>query len=211
LINCWRSFEVSDLTHDILNRLAAAKMNAELLARNANLPETLRKNVDRILVNITQVQDMVTGTPYSESQAKSASNNRVSTTNTTASELGAAAPARPKTILLIDDSEDLRILFKTILKPRGYSVTVAKDESEAVAILKTGELPALVLLDYSLGDKTGSDVLDTLEKQGSKVFTESKIVLFTAHGKLVQDPRAYAVEQKSMDIASMIKLVEKYC
>jgi CheY-like chemotaxis protein len=202
---------VSDLTHDILNRLAAAKMNTELLARNTNLPEALKKNVDRILANITQIQEMLAASHSSETQTKS-SGSRVSPSSAPAVELGAAViPARPKTILLIDDSEDLRILFKTILKPRGYAVTVAKDESEAIALLKTGELPALILLDYSLGDKTGSEVLDTLEKLGSKVFTESKIVLFTGHGKLVQDSRAHAVEQKSMDIASMIKLVEKYC
>lgn len=56
--------------------------------------------------------------------------------------------ARPL-VLVTDDDEDTRFLFRTILSLRGYSVIEAADGEQAV-LLAESEHPDLILMDGSL-------------------------------------------------------------
>jgi CheY-like chemotaxis protein len=189
-----------DFSHDLLNRLGAAKMNMEMALRNKTLPVQIKTNLERALSNLLQMQAMLMEPPASATTESNAAGSSVVQSEPSA-----------KTVLLIDDSEDLASLFKAILSPKGYAVSSARDESEALKFLSENSLPTLVLLDYRLGDKTGIDVLDTLENQKPEVLLKCKVVLFTAMQEEIKDSRVFAVEKKSMDIASVVKLVEKYC
>ena len=57
-------------------------------------------------------------------------------------------------VLVTDDHADTRLLFRTILAMRGYSVIEAEDGEEAVRLAKS-EIPDLILMDGVLPQLNG--------------------------------------------------------
>ena len=54
-----------------------------------------------------------------------------------------------KTILLVEDNEDNRIVYSTILKHFGYNVTEAWNGEEGISKARSGK-PDLILMDISI-------------------------------------------------------------
>ena len=57
--------------------------------------------------------------------------------------------ANGKTVLLVEDNEDNRIVYSTILRHFGFSVTEALNGEEGIAKART-ERPDLILMDISI-------------------------------------------------------------
>ena len=57
--------------------------------------------------------------------------------------------AKGKTVLLVEDNEDNRIVYSTILRHFGYSVTEALNGEEGIAKARS-EKPDLILMDISI-------------------------------------------------------------
>jgi CheY-like chemotaxis protein len=70
--------------------------------------------------------------------------------------------ANGKQILLAEDDRFLRRACEMSLRQLGYTVLLAKDGEEALAIIKT-QRPHLVLLDLLMPKLTGLEVLRTLK------------------------------------------------
>ena len=66
-----------------------------------------------------------------------------------------APPARPL-VLVVDDDEDTRLLFRTMLEIRGYRAVEAADGEEAVGLAESAR-PDLILMDGSLPRVDGLD------------------------------------------------------
>jgi CheY-like chemotaxis protein len=81
-------------------------------------------------------------------------------------------------ILLVEDNEDNRIVYATILRHHGFRVTEAFDGAEALAKVDA-ERPDLVLLDISLPHIDGWEVSRQLRAQGTT--RDIPIVALTAH------------------------------
>lgn len=73
------------------------------------------------------------------------------------------APAR---ILLVDDDEAISSAYLYFLKNAGYDVVTAGNGTEALRKIKS-EKPDLVLLDLIMPVKTGFEVLEALQKNGT--------------------------------------------
>jgi CheY-like chemotaxis protein len=69
----------------------------------------------------------------------------------------------PKTILVVEDEDDLARYFRTLFEDNGYRVVSAKDGVEAIARLRT-ERPDLVTLDINLPNKSGVRVYRELRE-----------------------------------------------
>jgi two-component system nitrogen regulation response regulator NtrX len=65
----------------------------------------------------------------------------------------------------VDDEIDIREGLKMSLRQWGYSVRVAADYDQAIAQLEEGPPPALVIADYRLGSKTGTDVIREVRRK----------------------------------------------
>lgn len=87
--------------------------------------------------------------------------------------------ARGKTVMVVDDSEDIRVLMRMQLTMLGYRVVEAADGREAVE-LACKECPALILMDLTM------PVLDGLEAtrliRGLAQLCGVVVVVFTALG-----------------------------
>ena len=57
--------------------------------------------------------------------------------------------AKPKTVLLVEDTEDNRFMMRRLLEMTGYRVVEAMNGEEAVKLAKA-ESPNLILMDLSL-------------------------------------------------------------
>jgi len=68
-----------------------------------------------------------------------------------------------KNILVVDDDPAVRSMLTRVLSTEGYEVVAAPDACAALRSAETAE-PDLVLLDLSLGGKSGWDVFERLTK-----------------------------------------------
>lgn len=83
-----------------------------------------------------------------------------------------------RSILLVEDNEDNRIVYATILRHHGYRVLEAFDGAEALAKVEV-ERPDLVLLDISLPHIDGWEVSRRL--RSTEPTKNIPIVALTAH------------------------------
>lgn len=73
------------------------------------------------------------------------------------------ASKKGKTILIVDDEEDIREIYKTKLVRAGYGVIMADSGTGGVE-LAVKKIPDLILLDIVLPMKEGFAVLEELKK-----------------------------------------------
>jgi two-component system cell cycle response regulator DivK len=78
-----------------------------------------------------------------------------------------------KTVLLVDDNDELIDLMRLILRDSGHVLHVAKDGSDAVQFC-TENSPDLVLMDLNMPGMNGYDATEKLRSDG---FTNPIIVL----------------------------------
>ena len=66
-----------------------------------------------------------------------------------------------KTLLIVEDEEDLRIVLQYSLQKEGFTVYTTSNGSEGIALCKTVK-PDLLILDLNLPDMSGIDVCSTI-------------------------------------------------
>lgn len=71
--------------------------------------------------------------------------------------------AKPKTILIADDEEDLRLLVQVTLENPAYEIITAVDGPSALRAVQIYH-PDLLILDWMMPGMTGCQVVDLLKK-----------------------------------------------
>lgn len=92
-------------------------------------------------------------------------------------------------ILVVDDSEDMRLLLGQVLENAGYHVVVAEDGQDAL-IQARRHHPDLILMDLSLPDLDGWEAVTHLRKMPE--FRTTPIIAVTAHVSPQEAERALA-------------------
>ena len=94
-----------------------------------------------------------------------------------------------QTLLLVEDNEDNRIIYSTVLRHLGYQVIEAQDGVEAVELARTTQ-PDLILMDISIPRMDGWEATRIL--RGDSRTSAIPIVALTAHA--LADDRERAAE-----------------
>ena len=81
-------------------------------------------------------------------------------------------------VLLVEDNEDNRTIYSTVLRYLGYQVIEAQDGLQAVALARS-ERPDLILMDISLPRMDGWEATKVLREDAST--RDLPIVALTAH------------------------------
>jgi PAS domain S-box-containing protein len=109
-------------------------------------------------------------------------------------EAAVCAKGRTATILMVEDEEALRSSVSKLLRRKGFSILEAGDGKSAVEIFrKNGERVDALLLDMTLPDLPGSQVLEEVRRIRPAV----GVVVTTAYsrdsvqGKILEAPAAY--------------------
>lgn len=90
-------------------------------------------------------------------------------------------------ITVVEDDENLRFLVSARLQSEGYKVTQAADGNQAETLILE-EQPDIVLLDWMLPGKEGSEVCRDVRKKGF----ENLVIMMTAKSQDVDKIDAYS-------------------
>ncbi len=115
-------------------------------------------------------------------------------------------------ILGIDDNEDLLELCETFLNSDGHEYTAMDNGKEGLQAIKDKKFD-LLLLDLSMPEFSGSDVIDALAKEG--IMNKQKVVIFTATSptkkevEVFLEKGAHSILKKPVDPDALSKFVNK--
>jgi CheY-like chemotaxis protein len=102
--------------------------------------------------------------------------------------LDPSAPSGQR-LLLVEDNEDNRTIYCTLLRHLGYQVIEAQDGVQAVQLARS-EHPDLILMDISIPEMDGWEATRIL--RGDPATRDIPIVALTAHA--LEDDRERAAE-----------------
>ncbi len=117
---------------------------------------------------------------------------------------------KKKNILIVEDDQDILLALKAFLELEGYGVRTAENGFEAMELLKSGELPNLILLDMKMPVMNGWQfAIEFLAKHDHL----SPIVVMTAAAdakQRAQDISAIGWVVKPFELDDLLKMVKKY-
>src|SRR6478735_4967106 len=101
-------------------------------------------------------------------------------------------PASPtgQTVLLVEDNEDNRIIYSTVLRHLGYEVVEAQDGLRAIELARSVK-PDIILMDISIPELDGWEATRILRQD--PITKDIPIVALTAHALADDRERATAL------------------
>jgi len=115
-----------------------------------------------------------------------------------------------KTILVVDDEEDVRELLAHYLRRAGHDVVGAKSGQEGLSFLRLQSFDC-VITDIAMPDTSGQDLIKAI-KAGNKV--PPKIIVLSAYSDMLEeDPCIKSADKlvsKPVDLKSFVKDVNKF-
>jgi CheY-like chemotaxis protein len=109
-----------------------------------------------------------------------------------------------KRILVVDDEEDIRLLYQEELREAGYQVTVAADGHEALRMVQQGR-PDLMIVDIKMPGMDGVELL----RRVREIYRDLPIIICTAYGDFKYDFGTWASDAYLTKSADLMELKEK--
>jgi len=115
-----------------------------------------------------------------------------------------------RSILLVDDNEDLRELYGATLRRAGYVVKEAENGQKALAMLaRMDDEPCVLLLDLMMPVMSGPELLRILHDSGR--LDKLPVIVFSAGGQPSDAPEAQKFLRKPVDSRVLVSLVQEFC
>ena len=80
-------------------------------------------------------------------------------------------------VLIVDDNQDITDLLSKFLKSKGIENIAENDPYAALDLIKEEKFD-IVLLDMSMPEFSGIDIIDSLDRE--KILEDQKIIIFSA-------------------------------
>ena len=106
-----------------------------------------------------------------------------------------------KKILVVDDEENIRFLYKEELTDEGYEVILAENAEEALEKINQ-KCPDLITVDIKMPGMDGLEFLQKLKEDEKEI----PVILCSAYGSYKQDFRVWASDAyvvKSADLSEL--------
>jgi CheY-like chemotaxis protein len=114
-----------------------------------------------------------------------------------------------KTVLVVEDTEDLREMFVAIIREAGYRVIGAEHGQHALEILRSlDHEPCLVLLDWTMPVMDGHTFLRAL-RGTHRIAALPVVIVSAAQGVEGQD--AQRMVKKPICATTLMHLVRDFC
>jgi CheY-like chemotaxis protein len=115
-----------------------------------------------------------------------------------------------KTVLLVEDNDDIREVVGELLRSEGYEVLEAEHGAAALAQLEQMKgQPCLVLLDMMMPIMSGPELLKVLHD--SHRLASLPVVVLSAGGQARDAPTARRFIRKPAESGILIAVVREYC
>ena len=112
--------------------------------------------------------------------------------------------------LVIEDDEELALVFSEALKAADFDTRVITDGRAAQNFLAGGQPPSLILLDLHLPNIDGVTLFEQI--QADQRYSDTKVIVATADDRLGRtlDERANLVLLKPVDFFQLQRLAERF-
>jgi len=107
-------------------------------------------------------------------------------------------------VLIVDDEEGIRLLYKEELEEEGYEVELASSGEEALKKLDSGQMD-MVLLDIKMPGMDGVEVLRKLKEK----YKELPVILCTAYPHYKQEFGTWASDAYVVKSSDLRELKDK--
>jgi CheY-like chemotaxis protein len=110
-------------------------------------------------------------------------------------------------VLVTDDEPDIRLMLRTVLQARGWTVEEASSGDEAIARIERGGLD-VVILDHKMPGLTGAETARKLRAHG----VTTPIVLYSAYltPEIEADAEAEGLEAVAKDdLPGLVALLDR--
>lgn len=109
-----------------------------------------------------------------------------------------------KRILVVDDEEDIRLLYQEELGEAGYQVTLAADGHQALRMVQQAR-PDLMTVDIKMPGMDGIELL----RRVREIYRDLPIIICTAYGNFKYDFGTWASDAYLTKSADLAELKEK--
>lgn len=113
-------------------------------------------------------------------------------------------------ILVVEDNDDLQILFRLVLESEGYEVAIADNGKDAIRLLEEMQ-PQLVLMDIMMPGVSGIEVSRSIKQQQS--YKTLPILLVSAVDRLKEQQLNYSqangVLYKPFDLDNLLDRINE--
>ncbi len=110
---------------------------------------------------------------------------------------------KPRTILVVDDEESIRFLYREELEEEGYKVITAADGEEALRKVRKDD-PDLITLDIRMPGMDGIEVLQRIREMNKDI----PVIMSTAYGEYRNDFNVWASDAYIIKTANLGELKE---
>jgi len=108
-------------------------------------------------------------------------------------------------ILLVDDSDDIRDVFKVWIELEGYTIECTASAGEALEILRQGLNPCLVLADYKMPDMSGAEFIQ--QARAENLLPHTPVYMFSAHNFTAPVDGAAGLVKKPVDMDQVLTIL----
>ena len=115
-------------------------------------------------------------------------------------------------VLVVDDNQDITDLLSRFLKAKGIENVVTNDPRNGLNLLRN-QIYDVVLLDISMPEFSGIDIIATLEKE--QILKDQKIVIFSANaftdkqiGDLLQMEGVHDCLKKPINLSHLLTVIQ---
>jgi CheY-like chemotaxis protein len=114
-------------------------------------------------------------------------------------------------VMLIDDDDDIRDAIGAILRFKGYGFVGAAGGDEALALLRGGVRPFLIILDLMMPGMSGQQLKALLD--ADRTLRSIPVVVLSGHGDTAQTAAALGAQgwiRKPIELSELVAIVERY-
>ncbi len=115
-------------------------------------------------------------------------------------------------VLVVDDEPDLCLTIQMVLRLEGYDVVTSTDGAEALARLRAGFRPCLILLDIMMPRMNGFEFRE--EQMSDPVLREIPVFVLTGGGDAVLNKVAalgLKALRKPIELDTLLSVVRRFC
>jgi CheY-like chemotaxis protein len=116
-------------------------------------------------------------------------------------------------VLIVEDDDDIRADLTAILRVKGFAVQEAANGRDALARLREGERPCVIVLDLMMPVMNGWELRAAMRQEPE--LAAIPVVVVSGKGRIVDDEALAlapsAVLVKPFELSELLELVARYC
>ena len=115
-------------------------------------------------------------------------------------------------VLVVEDEVDLRETLAEILRLHGLEAVTAASGAEALAILRQGAAPRVIILDLMMPEMSGWEFREAQLREPA--LAGIPVVLVSGVSDLAEAAKktdAAAFLSKPLDVAALVRVLQRYC